>query len=74
VKLYTREVTVKDSIPKERAVAFLTELVSRSLTLDDVESYLKVKNMLDARGLTIGDILEFLESVKKAGIMPPRLA
>ncbi|MCJ7506319.1 hypothetical protein MUP05_07635 [Candidatus Bathyarchaeota archaeon] len=49
VKLYTRGVRTTDPAPKTRITKLLTELIETGHTLNDVESFIAVKNLLDSK-------------------------
>jgi predicted nucleic acid-binding Zn-ribbon protein len=68
VKLYSRGTDVKDSTIKHTALNLLSELVSRGLTMNDVQSVLSLKRDLDSAGLKIEDLSLLLGEATRVGI------
>lgn len=68
VKLYTRGARVKNPNPREKATSLLIELVSRGLSLDDVESFLSLKRKVEAKGVSFDELAEVLEESKKQSV------
>jgi DNA repair exonuclease SbcCD ATPase subunit len=68
IKSYTRGAAVKDLSPKEVALGTLTRMVDAGLKLEDVEVAISVKKTLEAKGVGLEDVSEFLSEVKKSGV------
>jgi len=68
VKPYTRGVKVKDRNPKGNVTSLFAELVSRGLSVEDVESVLSVGREIEARGVIFDDVAEVLEDSRKQGV------
>ena len=68
IKVYTRGTTVRDSSLKEGVLRTLSRMISMGLNIKDIEAAISIKADLDARGLALEDVLNFLEEVKKSKV------
>jgi predicted nucleic acid-binding Zn-ribbon protein len=66
VKLYTRGAKIDDPSPKKRATELLKQLVSKDLTLDDVERALSATRRLEEKGLSLDTVSSFLGDVERS--------
>jgi len=69
IKSYTRGVGVKDPSPREGAWVTLSQMINMGLTLEDVEEAISVKKGLEAKGVSLEEVTELLNEVKKSRIM-----
>ena len=66
VKLYTRGITVRDPVPKQKAIELLADLAARGMTLEQVQQAILMKRDLEAKELSIDDVSRFLNEIRKA--------
>ena len=68
VKTYTRGTIIKNPDSKENAVKLLSQMVDMGLSLNDVESAIKMKEVLGQRGITFESVSSLLEAAKKSKV------
>ncbi len=68
VKTYTRGSIVNNPGSKENVVKLLSQMVDMDLSLNEVESAIKLKATLDERGISFENVSSLLETARKSKV------